>query len=244
MARRFTPSGRRRGYPLAVCGRFTLSKSASEIAAHFDLPDVPALARRYNVAPGQDVAVVAFDPAEDARRLELRRWGLVPGWAKTPGDGARRINARVETVQTKPAFRDALRRRRGLVPADGFYEWKEAPGGKLPHHLALPGGALFAMAAVVEHWEDAEGRSVDSVAVLTTEAVEPIREIHGRMPVILAPGDYAAWLDPATDPAEALALCRPGPARTLQAKPVGKRVNDVRNDDPECLELEPLPLFD
>lgn len=235
-----------------MCGRFTLSRSGAEIAAHFDLPAIPALARRYNVAPGQDVAVVLVgadrsDGARgdvDARRLELRRWGLLPGWAKTPNDGSRRINARLETVATKPSFRAAFKTRRALVPADGYYEWQVARGAKLPYHLALPDGALFAIAAIYEHWEDKTGRALETVALLTCEAIGDIREIHTRMPVILSPAAYAAWLDPSTDASDALALCEPGLALSLEAKRVGKRVNRVSHDDPACLELEALPLFE
>ncbi len=129
------------------------------------------------------------------------------------------------------------------MPADGYYEWQAARGGKLPHHLALPGGALFAMAAIYEHWDDGQGQQLETVALLTCEAVGAVREVHTRMPVLLSPSAYSLWLDPATDPAEALALCEPGIARGLEARRVGKRVNRVSNDDPACLELEPLPLF-
>lgn len=188
--------------------------------------------------------MVRFDAEAGERRFETRRWGLVPGWAKSDQEGAGWINARLESAQEKPAFRKALRRRRCLVPADGFYEWKSEGGRKLPHHLALPGRALFAMAGLHETWQDGEGRILRSVAVLTMEASGPVAAIHGRMPVILAPEAYAAWLDPSWDGSAAHELCPPGPARLVKARPVGKRVNDVRNDDAACLELEPLPLFD
>lgn len=251
------------GYSSEVCGRFTLSKSASEIAAHFDLPELPALgmgfpeavgvqatssdaaawAPRYNVAPGQDIAVILGPASSEDRRLELRRWGFVPGFARTADEGPRPINARIESAHEKKSFRDAMRRRRCLVPADGFYEWKKEGARKLPHHLALPVGTLFAMAALHEEWEDEEGRVLRTVVLLTTEAEGPARAIHHRMPVILTPEQQELWLDPKWDAADAATRLEASAAMELLARPVGKRVNDVRNDDPACLELEPLPLF-
>lgn len=244
------------GYSSDVCGRFTLSKSASEIAAHFDLPELTTLgmgfpgsagieggardsaawAPRYNVAPGQDIPVVLGPASSDERRLELRRWGLVPGFARSASEGPRPINARLETAHEKKTFRDALRRRRCLVPADGFYEWKKDGGRTLPHHLALARGELFAMAALHEEWEGENGEVVRTVVLLTTEAVGPAREIHTRMPVILTREQQEAWLDPGWDGAGADERISPTAALDLLARPVGKRVNDVRHDDPACLE--------
>lgn len=229
-----------------MCGRFTLSHSGVEIAQHFDLPALAPLidwVPRFNIAPSQDIAVVRVAAETGERCFETRRWGLLPGWAKSEQDGARLINARLETAHEKPAFREALRRRRCLVPADGFYEWKTEGRRKLPHHLSLSEGALFAMAGLYESWQDSEGRVVRSVAILTMAASGPVAAIHARMPVILAPQSYAAWLEPSWDGAGASERCPPGPATCLSARPVGKRVNDVRHDDASCLEFDPLPLF-
>lgn len=231
------------GYSSGVCGRFTLSRSAAEIAEHFDLPDVPALAPRYNVAPGQDIAVVRAE-AGSGRALDMRRWGFVPAFARRADERPPPINARLETAHEKKSFRDALRRRRCLVPADGFYEWQAQGSRKLPHHLALAGGGLFAMAGLFEDWEDAEGRVLRSVVLLTTEAQGAARDIHHRMPVILSAEQAQLWLDPAWDGADAAGRLTPEVALGLRGRPVGRRVNDVRNDDAACLELEPLPLFD
>ncbi len=231
------------GYSSDVCGRFTLSRSAAEIAEHFDLPAVPELAPRFNIAPGQDIAVVQAE-AQAGRALAMRHWGLVPGFARRADERKPPINARLETAHEKKTFRDALRRRRCLVPADGFYEWKAEGPRKLPHHLALAGGGLFAMAGLFEDWEDADGKVLRSVVLLTTEAEGDAATIHHRMPVILSPDQTRLWLDPGWDGADAAQQLVPDVARGLRASPVGKRVNDVRNDDPACLEMERLPLFD
>jgi putative SOS response-associated peptidase YedK len=177
------------------------------------------------------------------RRLELRRWGLVPRWARDPAIGSRLINARSESAAGKPAFRDALRRRRCLVPADGFYEWKQDPGLRRPHHLHLPGRALFAFAGLYERWRSAEDQPpLETCTLLTTAANERVRPLHDRMPLILDPDAYAAWLDPDLSDPDALRL-RIGSKRSdaLCFHPVGLRVNDPRNDDPRCLEDEPPP---
>jgi putative SOS response-associated peptidase YedK len=232
-----------------MCGRFTLTRSAAEVAEHFGLVELPPLAPRYNVAPGQAVAVVRRPPRSEAPWLELRRWGLIPHFARTASGGLRAINARIETAATRPAFRGALRRRRCLVPADGFYEW--GPAGarqRRPHWIALEGGVLFAMAGLYETWRAPDGAELETCAVITTEAEGAVRALHPRMPLLLAPEAYAAWLDPARgEDAVAEALGRTAPARRLVARRVGARVNDPRHDAPDCLAPDPeevLPLFD
>jgi len=229
-----------------MCGRFTLTRSAAEIAEHFGLGSVPALAARFNVAPTQEVPIVRVRSSGE-RVLELRRWGLVPPWARDLSVGARMINARVESVASRPAFRDALHRRRCLVPADGFYEWQGKAGRRRPHHLALPGGALFAIAGLYERWLGPGGEAVDSFALLTRPARGAVASLHDRMPLIVDPAGYAAWLERSADAAEARLAALPEVLGAgLEARPVSPRVNDVRNDDPECLaapEQEPLPLF-
>ena len=231
------------GYSSEVCGRFTLSKSGAEIAAQFDLSDGLELVPRYNVAPRQEIAVIVPTSGR-GRQLELRQWGLLPGFALRPDEGQRPINARIETVHEKKSFREALRKRRCLVVADGFYEWKEEGGRKLPHFMRLPDGELFAMAGLHEDWEGPEGEVLRTVVILTTAAKGPVEEIHGRMPVMLSEAQQGQWLDPDWDGAGLTERIRPGLALDLTTKPVGKRVNNVRNDDPGCLELDPLPLFD
>lgn len=218
-----------------MCGRFTLTRSAAEVAAHFGISDAPAFAAHWNAAPTQELPIVRMRRSGE-RVLELRRWGLVPGWAADVSAGARMINARVESVHERPAFRDALQRRRCLVPADGFYEWQGRAGSRRPFHLALPDGGLFAMAGLYARWQGAGGEVVDSFTVLTGPAQGAVTALHDRMPVIVDPAGYAAWLDPeAKDPAALLEGLPEALGAGLVARPVSRRVNDVRNDDPGCL---------
>jgi putative SOS response-associated peptidase YedK len=222
-----------------VCGRFVLTRSGKEIAEHFGLDETPELARRWNVAPSQEVAVVRHSRSRGARVLERRHWGLVPPWAPSSSGRTGWINARVETLAERPAFRDAFRRRRGLVPADGFYEWTQAGGRRRPHFVSLPEGALFGMAAVLARWRGEGGEVVDSCAIVTAPALGAVSELHDRMPVIVDPRDYAAWLDPeAGDPDALRTLLTPRLGERLAHRAVGGRVNDPRNEGAECLAPE------
>ncbi len=224
-----------------MCGRFTLTRSAAEVAEHFGLSAAPELAPRFNIAPTQEVAVVR--EGEGARALERMHWGLVPHWAKHAQGALKLINARIETSAEKPAFREAIRLRRCLVPADGFYEWKGR--GRQPHHVTLPGGGLFGIAGLYEHWQAPGGATLTSVALLTCDAAPNLRALHDRMPVILDSDDYAAWLSrERTQAAAALAGVSVSLGERLVMRPVGRRVNSVRHDDAACLEAESLPLFD
>lgn len=217
-----------------MCGRFTLAVPGEQVAAQFQLSTTPELTARYNIAPTQQIAAVRAGDA--GRELALFRWGLVPSWAKDPSVGARMINARSETVAEKPSFRTALRQRRCLIPADGFYEWQAAAGGKQPFHIRLADGGLFAMAGLYEHWKTPEGGWLHSCTILTTEANELMRPLHDRMPVILAPEQYDLWLDPGLRDAGPLqALIAPYPAEQMVAGPVSKAVNRAGNEGPELL---------
>ncbi len=222
-----------------MCGRFTLRTPAHRLAEAFGVRDLPNLAPRYNIAPAQDVAAVRS--AGDGRELVLLRWGLVPYWAKDPAIGNRMINARAESVAEKPAFRAAFRKRRCLVVADGFYEWqKTAEARKQPWFIHLESDAPFAIAGLWERWKSAQGEVVESCTLITTEANESLKPIHHRMPVILAPEAWDAWLDPGPAPAGALAaLLRPDAGAGLAAHPVERLVNDARVDAPAC--IAPLP---
>jgi len=223
-----------------MCGRFSLSTPPEEVARHFGLGETPELLPRFNVAPTQDVAVVRVSARSGKRRLEPRRWGLVPHWAKDPRIGHRLINARAETLREKPAFREAFRLRRCLVPADGFYEWGRGPSGRRPFHVRRTSGGPFAIAGLYERWRGPEGAEIVSCTLVTTDANEAVAPVHDRMPVIVPPEAYAAWLDPELcDPARLAGLLRPAPADALVLVPVGPRVNDPRHDDPEC--VAPLP---
>jgi putative SOS response-associated peptidase YedK len=233
-----------------MCGRFTLTRSAAEVAEHFGLTSAPAFTAHWNAAPTQELPIVRLRSTGE-RVLELRRWGLVPSWAPDPSAGARMINARVESVSERPAFRDAMRGRRCLVPADGFYEWQGRAGARRPFHLALPEAGLFGIAGLYARWHGAGGEVVDSFTLLTRPARGAAAALHDRMPLIVDPAGYAAWLDPeAEDPAALLAGLPEALGHGLVARPVSRRVNDVRNDDPGCLgppeaeaEQPALPLF-
>jgi len=220
-----------------MCGRYTLSSPDASIAELLDLSVAPSLAPRYNIAPSQLVAVLRTPPAREVRELELLRWGLVPGWAKDAAIGNRLINARCETAAEKPSFRTALRRRRCLVVADGFYEWRKLDRRRQPCHIRMVDGRPFTFAGLWEHWQSPDGEPVESCTILTTAANELLAPIHERMPVILAPGDHALWLDPAvTDAARVQPLLRPYSPTELVAQPVSTHVNSPRNDDPRCIE--------
>jgi len=220
-----------------MCGRFTLTATPDEVSRQFGLSEIPRLLPRFNIAPSQPIATISTAPESALRVLVPRRWGLIPGWAKDPKIGNRMINARIETLAEKPAFRTALRKRRCLVPASGFYEWAVRPGGaKQPHHIALPGGSCFAIAGLWESWRDPTGATVESCTLLTTAAIPKLREVHDRMPVILDPADFAIWLAPGAPDEQTLRrLARGATCEALELHPVGRRVNDPRFDDPACL---------
>ncbi|MDA0220238.1 MAG: SOS response-associated peptidase [Proteobacteria bacterium] len=219
-----------------MCGRFTLKGPPNQIAEMLGLATVPNLAPRYNIAPTQDV--LALRPQADGdRQLAWLRWGLIPFWAKDMMIGAKMINARADTVAEKPAFRQAYRSRRCLIPADGFYEWKTlARGRKQPYRIHRPDEAPFVFAGLWERWEKGE-QPVESCTIVTTDAPADLAAIHHRVPVILEGDALQAWLDtPAQEADGLLDLLAPLAEGTLVADPVSTTVNNVRNDGPECLE--------
>ena len=250
-----------------MCGRFVSAASLEQIAAHFDAPlpgfDAP---RSYNVAPTSDIVAVVGNG--DARRIETFRWGLVPAWSKDPTKGPPLFNARSETAATKNSFRSAFRRRRCIVPADGFYEWPRAPKGtprddrSLPHYITRADGAMLAMAGLWERWsppsahDASDGAHADaltgqrqalhSATVLTTAANSFMAPIHDRMPVLLERWQWGAWLDPANDDVNELsAMCVPADEGILRSHRVGREVGNVRNSDASLIEpadpAEPAP---
>lgn len=218
-----------------MCGRFTQADIAELDRAIFKLLDVPALEPKYNIAPTEEAAVIR-EEAGGTRSLEQLRWGLVPSWAEHPSIGNRLINARSESVTQKPAFRDAFHARRCLVPADGFYEWAKTPTGRQPYYIRVHGGEVFALAGLWEYYEG-EGGPIESFTIITTDTNDLVRPVHDRMPVILAPADYDAWLDPANPDYRGLrALLRPYPAGDMDMVPVSRYVNKPQNKGPECVE--------
>ncbi len=193
------------------------------------------LAPRYNIAPSQDAPVVRAADDGGARELAMLRWGLIPPWAKEAAIGNRMINARAETAAEKPSFRAAFKKRRCLVPADGFYEWKLEGTRKQPYRVFLDGGGTLAFAGLWERWRGG-GETIESFAILTTDANPLLAPIHDRMPVILEPAAWPAWLEVEGTPPEALAaLLAPAPDDALDAYPVSTRVNSPRNDDADCI---------
>jgi putative SOS response-associated peptidase YedK len=224
-----------------VCGRYSLATtSPADVRARFPVGESIEIRRRYNVAPADDVVAVTVD-REGIPRGELLRWGLVPSWAERQDIGLKMINARAETAATRPAFRRAYERYRCLIVADGFYEWKPTPGArKQPFHISSTDQPLFAFAGLWSIWHAPDGGTLRSCAILTTAANETVAPLHDRMPVILAPGAEAAWLDPATPVAALAKLVAPlAPERTA-LRPVSTAVNDARYDGPECLS-PPVP---
>jgi putative SOS response-associated peptidase YedK len=218
-----------------MCGRYTLATSTKVLVERFGLAtEAPDLRPRFNIAPGQGVAVVANRPE---RKLELFLWGLIPSWAKDPAIGNRMINARAETLAEKPSFRDALKRRRCLVLADGFFEWRKEGKQKTPVYVRLRSGEPFAFAGLWETWRPPDDDEIRSCTIVTTDANGLIALIHDRMPVILPPAKYAAWLDPRPcESRELQGLLRPFPDELMEAYPVSRLVNSPANDHPECIE--------
>ena len=233
------------------------------LVEHFDLEvradrQLPLFEARYNIAPTQDV--LAVRTADGEREAAMLRWGLIPSWSKEPGGGPPMINARSETLAEKPTFRTAYRRRRCIIPADGFYEWKQAAGGgkgkKQPYYIHRPDGGVFGFAGLWESWSGpsrgapsparllatspgGRGEGIESCTIVTTAANRALAELHDRMPVILAPGDYALWLDSdVEEPSKLQYLLAPCGEDELVAEPVSTHVNRVANDDPQCVAVE------
>jgi len=220
-----------------VCGRFTLTVSAGLLAELFDLDGVPDVPPRYNIAPTQSVLIVRAAP-DLGREAAAAHWGLIPSWAKDAKIGARMINARGETVASKPSFRNAVRTRRCLVAADGFYEWQRLGDGKQPHHIRFSDRRPFAFAGLWERWRDGRDQSVDSCTIITTRANDVVAPIHDRMPVILHRDRFTEWLEPRQLPTDRLeSLLVPYPPDQMEAVAVGTHVNNPRNEDPKCIEL-------
>lgn len=191
-------------------------------------------APRYNIAPSQEVAAVRM--GAQGRELVMLRWGLVPFWARDAGSGYRMINARAETVASKPAYRAAFRQRRCLIPASGFYEWKAVSGGKQPYFIGLQDQGLMAFAGLWECWQSEENR-IESCSILVTDANECVRSVHDRMPVILDPQAFGPWLDPANrDLASLQSLLQPYTGREMTVYPVSRLVNSPQNDAPRCIQ--------
>ena len=219
-----------------MCGRYRLSRRKQIIEEHFETaPWDGDWSPRFNVAPMQPVPVIRQHPNRAIRQISNVRWGLVPHWAKAPSIATGTINAKSETAATKPAFRDPLKLRRCLIPADGFYEWKRTVASKQPYCFEVREGELFAFAGLWDGWKDANDQWVKTCSILTTLPNALTATVHDRMPVILDPGSYDLWLDPGMqDVTRLFEVLKPYDARWMRCYPVGSRVNYVGNDDEEC----------
>ena len=227
-----------------MCGRFLLVSAPGDVAKKFRVVDpLVNTPPRYNIAPTQDVLAILCEEPMKSRVFATLRWGLVPHWAKDSNGGVALINARAETLASKPSFRDAYRQRRCAIPADGFYEWSRK-GERTPFAIARKDRQTMAFAGLWERWTDrASGETIRTCTIVTTTANEICAPIHDRMPVILDPDDVGIWLgdardaDRTADRADAIAsVLRPYKAADLIAFPVDKRVGNVRNDDPSLIE--------
>ena len=215
-----------------MCSRYFLDADGNIIAYTFNVPFQERIRKRFNIAPTQEAPVVRT-ARDGAREIAMLRWGLVPSWAKELKFGTKAINARCEGIETKPSFRDAVRQRRCIVPATGFFEWQGEAGRKQPFAITLPGQPLFAFAGLWERWKGSAGEPVETFTIVTTDANEAVARIHDRMPVILPMDAIDAWLT--APPAEACALLKPYDG-AVEMRAVGKYVSNVNNEGPECLD--------
>lgn len=225
-----------------MCGRFALMTPTEALVKLFDVPEtavatLPPAVPRYNIAPTQPIAAIRLNENGE-RDFTFFHWGLIPSWSKDIKIGSRMINARSETVTEKPSFRNAFKRRRCLIPADGFYEWQKQADGKQPMFIRPVDGAErpFALAGLWEFWSDPDGGTIQSCTILTTTPNELMATIHNRMPVIVEPEDFDLWLNPEPDPEQGLHVLRPYPAEKMVAYPVSTLVNNPRNDAPQCIQ--------
>jgi putative SOS response-associated peptidase YedK len=217
-----------------MCGRYRLSRRKQIVEEYFDAPSDDDWTPHYNIAPTQPVPVIRQHPKEPRRDMSLMRWGLIPSWSKGVS-GPPMINARSETAATMPAFRDPMKSRRCLVPADGFYEWQRKGAVKQPFCFEVSDGELFAFAGLWDRWKDPSGQWIKSCSILTTTPNVVTSAVHDRMPVILDRDNYDLWLDPGmTDVKVVSEMLKPYDAQLMRSYPVSARVNSVANDDAEC----------
>lgn len=220
-----------------MCGRFALSAPAAVLRRHFDVREELRLMPRYNIAPGQQVAALRL--SSGFKEMVMLRWGLIPFWAKDARIGSRLINARAETLEVKPSFRESFGKKRCLIPADGFYEWKEIPGQKTrqPYYITRTDNEPFAMAGLWSTWKNkATGEAVESCTIITTAPSPLLASIHNRMPAILPQELYDAWLNPLIVSGELKNMLKPFDTEDLKAYPVSGLCNNPKNDTPECLK--------
>jgi putative SOS response-associated peptidase YedK len=217
-----------------MCGRYVQRTPAKTLSKEFQVSEMPEIKPRYNIAPTQDI--LSIRRIEDEREAILLKWGLVPSWAKDVSIGAKLINARSETVTEKPSFREAFKKRRCIIPADGFYEWQRTGGKKQPYFFRMRDERPFGFAGLWEKWRDADGQVLETCTILTTEANEVLRPVHDRMPVILHSEDYDLWLDEDARQQDLRKdLLRPYTSAEMVSYPVGTAVNSTNNQGAELI---------
>ncbi len=215
-----------------MCGRFALTHETELIIRHFETNNLPSILPRYNVAPSQ--SILALHKGTKGRQWSFLKWGLIPSWSKDSDIGNKLINAKAETLREKPSFREALKKRRCLIPASGFYEWQKQGKERQPYYFIGNEGELFAMAGLWESWKSSNGQVIESCTIVTTEANKTVAPLHSRMPVILSSDSYDLWLDGDEDCLEKIII--PYPAQKMKAYPVNKVVNNAAYDAEDCLE--------
>ena len=219
-----------------MCGRFTLHTPESKIREAFSLDHTEPLGLkpRYNITPSQQIPIIR--DTETSREMIMAQWGLVPNWSKEPKTKYSTINARIESVAEKPTYRTPFKRRRCLIPADGFYEWKVVNGNKIPHHIRMKDSSVFAFAGLWDHWEG-EGQTLDSSTIIVMPSNEAMRPIHERMPAIIAPAHFDYWLDSRiTDKQKIMQYLNSAPSIQLTAYPVSTWMNTPKHDDKRCIQ--------
>ena len=220
-----------------MCGRFALTHGTQLIVEHFGISNLPPIVARYNIAPSQSILSLRSSP--EGMQWCWLRWGLIPSWSKDPVIGHKLINGKAETLSQKPSFRSALKKRRCLIPASGFYEWQLQGKQKQPYYFSLKDTGLMAFAGLWELWESSEGEVIESCTIITTSANETVKTVHERMPVILYPDSYDLWLkgDKVESPSdELLALLTPYAAEKMSVWPVSKVVNNAKYDKEDCVK--------
>ena len=219
-----------------MCGRFSLHTPESQIREAFNLEHTESLGLepRFNIAPSQDIPIIR--DTESSREMVMAHWGLIPNWSKEPKTKYSTINARIESVAEKPTYRTPFKRRRCLIPADGFYEWKVFNGNKVPHHIRMKNGSVFAFAGLWDRWEG-DGETLDSCSIIVMPANEIMKPIHERMPAIIAQAHYDYWLDTrVTDKQEIMQYLTSAPSSQLTAYPVSTWVNSPKHNDERCIQ--------
>ena len=223
-----------------MCGRFALASNASTLSTQFDTNIRDTLAPRFNIAPSQKILVLRTKNHHQRREPVLLKWGLIPSWAKDQSIGARLTNARSETAFTKPSFRDSFRRRRCLILATGFYEWKTSGRKKQPYYVRLTTNEPFGIGGLWDVWEQ-NGDRIETCTILTCDANQAMQHLHPRMPVVIQPERYDAWLDPATPVSELSQDLFPFSTKTTVISPVSDYVNNIRHDDVRCQQEHSEP---